>query len=190
MEIFVRLVETLIWPITVFVLAIMFKTELKKIFTRLSNLKYKDLELKFGKELENVEQKILEIKVTSPKEISRTIEAEIEDENIFARLIKIAELSPRAAITAAWFELENAFVTVARKNKIEVKRPTNITSLVHEMKNKKYIDESSLSIFEDLRRLRNEAAHAPDFALTQKEAEKYILSILRLATIILMKEMM
>ena len=190
MEIIVRLIEVLIWPITVFVLALMFKTELKKIFTRLSNLKYKDLELKFGQELENVEQKILEIKATSSKEISRTIEAEIEDENIFTRLIKIAELSPRAAITAAWFELENAIITAARNNKIDVKRPTNINSLVHELKNKKYFDDSSVSVFEDLRRLRNEAAHAPDFALTQKEAEKYILSILRLATIILMREML
>jgi hypothetical protein len=190
MEIFVRLIEALIWPITVFVLAFMFKTELKKIFTRLINLKYKDLELKFGQELENVEQKILEIKAKSPKEISKTSEEEIEYENIFTRLIKISEISPRAAITAAWFELENAVVTVARKNKIEVKRPTNITSLVRQLKNLNYIDEHFLSVFEDLRRLRNEAAHAPDFALTQNEAEKYILNTLRLSAIILMSDML
>lgn len=188
MEIFVRLVEVIIWPITIFVLAIIFKSELKKIFSRLSNFKYKDFEVKFGQELENVEQKIYEIDTKSSKKISRKDTSKYEDDNIYTRLVKISELSPRASITAAWFELENAIITIARNNRIEIKQPSNITSIINELKENKYIGESSLYILNDLRRLRNEAAHAPDFALTQRESKKYIMSILKLAALLLMSD--
>ena len=57
MEHLIKLIEALAWPVAVLILAFGFRNELRKMFNRISKLKYKELEATFDKELSQVENR-------------------------------------------------------------------------------------------------------------------------------------
>ena len=181
MEIVVQLVSSLAWPITVLVIVFVFRSELAKAFSRLSNLKYKELEVKFGTDLEKVEKEAKLINLKTHIEVTTNTSAKLSVDSEYEQLIKIAELSPRAAITAAWFEIEKAAKEVITNAGLKLKRPENVIEVVNYLVKERLFNESAISVFNNLRRLRNEATHAPEFVLSISEAERFINLSLSLA---------
>jgi hypothetical protein len=55
MKYFIEFVKALVWPITLIILGIMFKSEFKKIIDRLAHVKYRDFEAEFNQELKVAE---------------------------------------------------------------------------------------------------------------------------------------
>jgi hypothetical protein len=87
---------------------------------------------------------------------------------------RIAELSPRAAILEAWIDVEVAIYAAAKKAGLEVKGPANAYSLARNLVSLGKVPHDIMPFFEKLRRLRNNAAHLPDFVLDEIEANKYL----------------
>ena len=120
----------------------------------------------------NIEKKTNQLESVSTLKI--TGNAEVFFDSKYNRLIEISKLSPRAAIMSAWFEIENALYSV-NKDSLELQAPSfKLSQIISDLSNKGVLEETVIDIFRDLRQLRNQAVHYPEFALTQKEAEKYI----------------
>lgn len=178
------LVDSLAWPLAIVWLGYVFRSEIRALLGRVSQLKYKDLEAQFEKELSAVEADARE---ALPVTQQRALDDEAPtypppyDER-YSQLLRIAEASPRAALLEAWFEVEAAVAEAAERFQIPVfkgYRPSrkNVIDLI---KTGRY-DKSVLQVFEDMRQLRNEAAHVPEFQPTGRQIRRYIEVVIDLA---------
>jgi uncharacterized protein YutE (UPF0331/DUF86 family) len=160
MDTFIKLLDVIAWPATTLVLAFFFRVELRAVFSRISVLKYKDWEVKFEKGLGHVEEKIGELK-----------KVPIEAEESLDRLERLTETSPRAAILEAWIELEQVLFHMAEIYQIKGRSPSRIIEILRQ---KGILTEGLASAFNEMRQLRNDAAHVPDFVIEEKVAKRFI----------------
>jgi len=167
-----KLLASIAWPVSAVLIAYFFREELRKLFERLESLKYKDAEAKFNQQLKEAEKAAEPVKQRVPegweKATGRAMFTQYE------QFRRIAEVSPRAAILEAWIDVEVAIYAAAKKAGLEVKGPSNSYSLARNLVSLGKIPDDILPFFEQLRRLRNNAAHLPDFVLDESEANKYL----------------
>lgn len=160
MDNFIKFIDIVAWPATTLTLAWFFRTELRAVLARISSLKYKDWEAKFDKGLSHVEGKIGSLK-----------KDENEPEEVLDRLDRLTEISPRAAILEAWIELEQVLFHMAEVYKIKGHSPLRI---IEGLKQKGIVTKELASAFIEMRQLRNEAAHVPDFVVEENKAQRFI----------------
>jgi hypothetical protein len=180
MEHLIKLIEALAWPVTVLVLAFGFRTELQKVFNRISKLKYKEVEATFDKELSRVENHTK--LYVQPEE--RLIAETSAEKSGYAQLLRLADVSPRAAVTEAWRNLESAVDQIAVSMGVDAKRPMSGARAIQTLIDKKQVDQSLLEDYDRLRKLRNQAVHAEEFDISQTEAERYAALAIEIATFI------
>lgn len=167
-----KLLASVAWPTAAVLIAYFFREELRQLFGRLESLKYKDAEAKFNKQLKEAQEAAEPVRQKIPegweKASARAMFTQYE------QFRRIAEVSPRAAILEAWIDVEVAIYAAAEKAGLEVKGPGNAYSLARNLVSLNKIPKDILPFFEKLRRLRNDAAHLPDFVLDEGEANKYL----------------
>jgi len=173
MDIVIQLVDALAWPVTVLLLARLFRSELRGVLTRLSRLKYKGVEATFERELEAIEAEVEAI----PGRRALPPSADVDDD----RVLRLAAISPRASITEAWREVELATMRAAQAQRIDVAGPIAETRALRTLVAQGRVSEDVLPIYDRLRRLRNQAAHAQDFEIDADEAQRYASLALELA---------
>ena len=104
---FSSVIDSLAWPIAVIFIVFMLKKPLGTLLPKLRNLKYKDLELDFGKELKKIEDKAK--KVLPPESKPKRIKEKPKERNS-AQIIKEAERLfeefPEPAVALAWSAVE------------------------------------------------------------------------------------
>ena len=177
MELFVTLLIGIAWPAAVVWIAYLFKGEFRSLLHRMSQLKYKDVEAKFEIGLAEAEAK-----VSSIEQSSSPLRPEITSKLELLR--RIADVSPRAAIMEAWVLVEDAagksgFVQGAAIPRI------NPRLFVEELVRCEKLPKGSDSLLVQMRKLRNQAAHLPDFSLNQDEADRYLQLAARVSELIL-----
>lgn len=179
MELLVNFLVGIAWPVTVVWIAYLFKGELRSLLHRMSQLKYKDVEAKFEIGLAEAEAKILSIEHAVPQLPQR-----LEITSKFESLRRIADVSPRAAIMEAWVLVEDAagrsgFVQGAAISRV------NPHLFVEELVRLGKLPKGSDFVLDQMRKLRNQAAHLPDFSLNQDEADRYLQLAARMSELIL-----
>ena len=103
-------------------------------------------------------------------------------EKDFERLLALVDTAPKAAILSAWDELESAAVSFAQRNGEElteshIRKPL---LLIRMLCDRGAIDERKLSIFRQLRSIRNSVKHHLPTPVIRDEAIAYIDSVVRL----------
>ncbi len=183
MDSFVKLIDALAWPTAVIWLGYIFRSEIRNLLGRVSELKYKDLEAKFEKELATAEA---QAKVAIPKERAVSV---IDEEPVYPspydekyeQLLRIADESPRAALLEAWIEVETSLAEAIENQGLGHGRRIMPRKAVIELINTGRYAKTVLPLFEDLRRLRNEAAHAPQFVPNKQQTRRYLQLAIELA---------
>lgn len=179
MELLVNLLVGIAWPVAVVWIAYLFKGELRSLLHRMSQLKYKDVEAKFEIGLAEAEARASSIEHAVPQLAQRPeIITKLES------LRRIADVSPRAAIMEAWILVEDAagrsgFVQGATVPRI------NPHMFVEELVSLGKLPKGSDSLLDQMRKLRNQAAHLPDFSLNQDEADRYLQLAAKMSELIL-----
>jgi hypothetical protein len=179
MELLVNLLIGIAWPVAAVWIAYLFKGELRSLLHRMSQFKYKDLEAKFESGLAEAEAKVTAIEKSSPSFLPRPeISSKLE------QLRRIADVSPRAAIMEAWVLVEDAagksgFVQGATIPHV------NPHLFVEELVRLGKLPTGSNSLLDQMRKLRNQASHLPDFSLNQDEADRYLQLAARMSELIL-----
>ncbi len=178
MELLVELLIGIAWPAATIWIAYLFSGEVRGLLTRLSHLKCKELKAKFEKELAEAEAEAKKVEqqrkiaLPSPEHLSQ-----------LDQLRRIADVSPRAAIMEAWVLIETSAFSAGFAS--GTTRPiVNPYSVVKHLAESGKISEESINLMHKLRKLRNQAAQLPDFALTQEEAERYLELAAKIAELI------
>ena len=91
-------------------------------------------------------------------------------------LVQLAEMHPRSAIFESWMRVEAAARALLESKAIIVSKPTYVPAarLAEPLAQNKYITQGQVTLFHELRRLRNEVAHAEGFEPTLESARAYI----------------
>lgn len=93
-----------------------------------------------------------------------------------ASLLQLAQSSPRAAILEAWIRLEAAATAAARERGVPLhsSQLRSPRELIQGLLAAGVIDVHQAAVFDDLRGLRNSAAHASNFTPGVDEAREYV----------------
>lgn len=179
LEFIAKIIDSLAWPASILFVLFLIRGELPMIARSLKKLKYKDLELEFEKSAQEIVEKA---KLSLP-ETSKNIQLSGQSQNeLIDRLISISELAPRSAILEAWLVVEAAAVDIVKKKGISA-----FTSHPGPMRLRDYLVKGELLnkdqqvVFEQLRKLRNDAVHVADAEFTRKAVDDYIASALQMA---------
>ena len=175
MEAVVQLLSAIAWPVAAIILALIFRAELRQVMRRLSAFSYKDAKAEFKHALEEVEGEIRSLPKSSPPQSERdTALGGPETLSDYERLLRIADISPRAAVMEAWREVEIGTKHVTDAYSIPTTGQIAGVKAIQELVNRGLLPSMLLSIYERLRRLRSRAAHAPDFVVDEEQAERFI----------------
>ena len=109
------LVRALAWPVTVVLLVLLFRAEIKKLMSRLSEHKYRDVAARFSAELDIAEENAASTDLLTAKRPKPKPESEKTYGELSELVDRLASESPRAAALEAWRHLELAAETAAGK---------------------------------------------------------------------------
>jgi DNA-directed RNA polymerase subunit F len=159
--------KALIWPLAVGILLYYLRGPIEDLIPLLTRLKYKDIELEFGRKIE-------EVKVESIKEYG---DEKLELQEQDSIIIKLADISPRSAVLEAWRSVESEIIATA--DRVMTKKGRRLAIILPHvglkiLRDENIIDENEHEILNTLRQLRNQAAHAPDFALSRWMVFEYL----------------
>lgn len=172
----VQLVSSLAWPVTTLAALWTFRSELARLLERLSLLKLKGAEATFAQPLSEAESDANQVdELRSAKTVTPVVKEESE------RLRLLAEASPRAAVMEAWAMIETAAYEAGYAAGSTIPR-VSAGTIVRLLSDR--LPPTALRLLEDLRRLRNRAAHHPDVVISTEDAERYLELAARAASMI------
>lgn len=164
MENLIRLLDVIIWPAVVLFVVFMLRKPIKALLPFVENIKYKDFEVKFRKDLDQAKEEAQEAGI----ELQTKIDEKTE-------IYKLIEVSPASAILESWKELE---VSARKKVKELAPRDTKFRNLLHRpiayLEYTGALIPSTARTVRDLQSLRNQAAHSTELKLTKEDAIEYI----------------
>ena len=165
-EEFVKLIGVLAWPIAAVVIALFFKKELASLMSRVKKGKWGDAELEFENYVRDVD---------AEADIPRAPAAETISPEAAVR----ASTDPRGAILGAWIAVEDALFDLVRSLDLPVSSSStsqakNSMAAIRAAQKAQVLDAKWISLFHDLRMLRNEAAHSNHFSPDPESVITYV----------------
>ena len=161
-EFLASVIDSLAWPTLVGSVIYVLRDSVEKLLDRVSHFKYKDLEAEFRDTLEKIKSSDEEI--VEPEAIEYSRQDSIT-------LYQLADISPRAAIMESWIKIEKAVQQYLESAGLDKKY--SYQGLRRLPTSYKEPIEHILTPYQELRLLRNKAAHASDFELNSESARAY-----------------
>ncbi len=166
----VEIVKAVAWPLVVAVIAFQLKDKISELLPRIKKLKHKDTELEFA---EGVSKLVREQEAEGNNQPEVPVTNEVQERYNF--LLKLADISPRSAVLEAFREIEHASASTISKLSAEPsahggKSPLSMQRQLSELA----LTKNEVKMFNQLRVLRNKAAHDRDFNLHGMPIEAYI----------------
>lgn len=177
LEFIASIVGSLAWPAVVIAVFYFLREPVKNLLPLLQKLKYKELELEFNRRVEEVRAEVVQELPVLPAAAAPAQTDEI------TKAARLAETSPRAAVLEAWLSVEAAAFDAARRLDWAVpsEKSSNGAFAMKFLERHPQVDRSIVGLLRELRSLRNQAAHAPEFALSKSAAIEYASSAARVA---------
>ncbi|MNF27232.1 hypothetical protein D3C85_371880 [compost metagenome] len=155
-------VSSLAWPGAVITIVFLLKTPLGNLLPTLRNLKYKDLELDFGKELRKAEEKASQVlpAESKPKAISKP-QVERDSSKIINESKRLFEEFPEPAVALAWTAVEVELMEAILRTASSPDYPPHNSALKNAMylKDAGYFGEDKIDLIKRMTNLRNIAVH-------------------------------
>jgi hypothetical protein len=175
-----KVVEAVAWPGACLAVLLVIRKELPAIARSLRKLKFKDMELEFGEAAKAVATEAKDAVPPSKPDVQ--LSGKPKDE-MTSRLEAIAEIAPRAAILEAWLQVEAAAADVVRKRgQVGITSTPGPLRLRDGLQKAGLLSARQVAVFEDLRRLRNEAVHVPEAQFTKASVASYIEASISMAS--------
>ncbi|MDR9875913.1 DUF4145 domain-containing protein [Pseudomonas allii] len=158
LQFFSSVISSLAWPAAVITLAWLMRNPLSKLVPLIRTLKYKDLQIDIGEQLEAVRDQV----GAEGEELNLPIEAPPLSYK------SLAQADPRAAVLSAWLPVETELYGIAAKLGISGK-PSPLL-LIRELERAGVLDQVTFDTLEKLRRIRNAAIHITEAEVTFDDA--------------------
>jgi hypothetical protein len=170
------IINSLAWPAALIFFVWYLRQPLAELLLTVTRFRYKDLEIDFARELRDV-------KAAAEKELPPAKEAEARvlavSPSAKSQVEEIAKVDPSAAVLVAWRQVEQALSRAARRS--ELAPPWPALGVIRMLFAREVIDRPTYEIFNELRRLRNQAAHTDGPEITESQAIDFGDLALRLA---------
>lgn len=174
-------VQALAWPAVVIVLLLVLRNPISQAIRAITKLKYKDVELEFANGLQLAEASARELGLPAPAAARATTEIHLPVPS-YDYLFDLARRYPRAGVTEAWRIVEMSLKTLGRSQGVDVRGARAERDVIHRMTDNDPMRSNLLELYERLRKLRNQAVHASETAITSEEAAGYVDLALGLAS--------
>jgi uncharacterized protein YutE (UPF0331/DUF86 family) len=163
------LVQALAWPVTALTIFFVLRRYIVGLLPLVRELKYKDVQISFGERVRELAADAAEA-LPEPSARARLPDGEL------THMEKLARLSPRAAVLEAWIPVEQAALNLAVRKGVKLSREARASArgVAAALLDAGVISEDEAAIFQSLRSLRNEAAHASDFRVARDAVTEYI----------------
>ena len=160
LQFFASVVGSAAWPATVLALIALLRAPVTRVLLTLTRLKYKDLELDFGRELKQLEQKAKAIEV-KPQQSKAIPPAAKDSAQLLDEAERLAQDFPEPAVAVGWQAVENELMSAVMRLAISPDYPAHNSAMknVELLLQQKAIDESTIDILKRMRNLRNMAVH-------------------------------
>ena len=165
----IHLIEVLAWPATVLIIFFASRKEIFAILPKLKRLKAGPVSAEFEMKVELVKKSHLPSLpnfATSPKAEER-----------FKTLSLIAHLSPKTAILGAWEGIETSLKKAVLKifgGDSPLPSTASTIKNIEVLSTEGKLSQEDVALLHDLRGLRNQAAHLPEYSPTVDAAHDYL----------------
>jgi hypothetical protein len=166
----VEIVKAVAWPLVVGVIVFKLKDKVLELLPRIKKLKHKDTELEFA---EGVSKLVREQEAEGMNQHANPVTNEAQERYNF--LMKLAEISPRSAVLEAFREIEHSSAfTISKLSGDRSAHGGNSPLSMQKQLSELALTKNEVKMFNQLRVLRNKAAHDRDFNLHGMPIEAYI----------------
>lgn len=175
------MIESLAWPVSIIIIIMILKKPIDQLMLGIHRLKYQDLEIDFNKRLDEIDSKIETENNKEPKKELKQNNNELE------QIETIAEISPNSAILLAWSIVEKELQSIVMRLEISSDYPRNSPMKnINTLREMKLIDNQTVDGLNELRRIRNNAAHAQlnMRTISSDEALRYYEIVLKITSIL------
>jgi hypothetical protein len=177
LEFLASLIKSLVWPTTLVILVVLFRVQVRRALLSLTRLKYKDLELDFGRELKQLEKEAKAIDITPqpPKSIAPT---KRDSSQLLQEAAQLAQRFPEPAVAVAWQAVEDELRQAVMRLAISPDYPAHNSAFKNAelLTAQNAIDQRTVELLNRMRNLRNMAvhgSHGPAF-ITADEALEFL----------------
>jgi hypothetical protein len=160
-------IRAVAWPLTALIIILVLRRPLLNLLPLLQQLRVKGIELEFGRRVE--------VLAADAAELPAAGGAAGALPPVRPPVAQLAEVSPRAAVLESWLEVRAAAVDALRRRGVPY-RSRDVESplgLRRALEGAGILDAPTLGVFDELRNLRNAAAHAPAFSIDPGSALDY-----------------
>ncbi|MBK7210538.1 MAG: hypothetical protein IPH99_09320 [Xanthomonadales bacterium] len=168
LEFTASIVESLAWPVASIFLVLLLKDEIVKLAPFIKRLKAGPLEAEFERDVRELKESEL-----APQDAASS---RIVDTASKTFLFQLAELHPRSAVLETWVRLEAAARAALLQDKTKGPMASYVSAarLAESLVKAGVIDQSEVTLYHELRRLRNDVAHLIGLEPTQEAVRSYI----------------
>lgn len=158
-----EITKALAWPLAAVLISLVFRRQLQGLLTRIKKGKVGPAEFEF-------EQGVRELRQELPKELPFPPPPTPQETHALHALAE-----PRAVVLEAWVKLEVALRELARKSNLAngLAAP-NSAYLANHLTKAGLLEPWLLNLYRDLRRLRNQATHEPEFSPSPESVLAYV----------------
>lgn len=154
------LVKALAWPVAAIIIAAIFHKQISALLSRIRKGKFGPAEFEFEQEVQ---------------ELAEQVQPELRAQQINPPTVSLATTNPRAAILEAWLSLEGAVNRLAYIKKLPTPSASRSPlSIIRAVEKSGVLQPNDISLFNDLRVLRNRATHEADFGPSAESVIKYV----------------
>ena len=167
---FAQTIDSLAWPAVAVFVVFLLRDKITDLLPRLKKFRHKETEIEFTEGVSELVQE-RQAQGIQNNEVEQT--AEYQDQ--FSFLSRLAEISPRSAVLEAFRIVEVAAAKKAERIYPDLesryaKSPLHLQKLLKG----EVLTKNEFHQFDQLRRLRNEAAHTEEFGVKGMPVEAYI----------------
>jgi hypothetical protein len=158
----VEIVKAAAWPLATLFIALQFRTELRALLARMKKGKVGPAEFEFEETVKMLKAEAAEL---PPPETA----------SIGTPVVTLVTSEPRAAIFNAWLEVETALSHLAQsKGQLAPHLSRSPVQAIRALQKAELIEPNYVALFNDLRGLRNQAAHELEFNPSTESVLSYV----------------
>ncbi len=162
-----NLIASTAWPIATVCLVLILRKQITTLLPHVRKLKAGPVEAEFEREVKAIEAEV----GTSPESGGSALPVAAPSD----RLFNLAKISPRAAILEAWQSVEfTARRVILQHSGSPVPDMSSPLRVVRALSELDLLPPDDIGLFHDLRGLRNQATHAPDFGPSLDAVSRYL----------------
>jgi hypothetical protein len=165
-----EIIRSIAWPSAIALIAWWFRSEIRGLVPRLTRFRHNETEFEFAQDVQRLRAEAEREHLLGPP----TDTTEPTTDDVSARLNEIAAISPRAAIVEAWVDVERAAADAVRRLNVPIDQNLRTPMRFISMLSAQHIDPTRMRQIDELRRLRNDAAHLPEFTVDDSTVNDYI----------------